>query len=74
MSAATLLPPVRLDARLARAYPWLAAVPFAPVGVVIVDEASGVTVRTRADGGVDEVAAVPRRSGISADPTAARRP
>jgi hypothetical protein len=63
-------PPVALLAAVHRAWPWTRGVVLAFPGTILVGPA-GETIRLRADGGADELLAVPRRWSVSADPSAA---
>jgi hypothetical protein len=63
---------VAVAAQARKAYPWLAGIAFAAVGLIFEDEASGIRLMVRADGGLDELGAVPARRSISSDPTATR--
>jgi hypothetical protein len=65
---------VAVAAQARRAYPWLAGIAFAAVGLIFEDEASGIRVRVNEYGGLDELGAVPARKSIASDPAAGGTP
>ena len=60
---------VAIDLRAREAYPWLLGVVLAVPGLVLEDEGSGIRVRVREDGGLDEIGGIPARRSIASDPT-----
>ena len=76
MNAPTFRKPrtVAIDLRAREAYPWMLGVVLAIPGLVLVDEASGVCVRVREDGGLDEIGGIPARRSIASDPFPGSRP
>lgn len=68
-----MIGPVVIDPRARAAYPWMSGIVFAVPGTVIQDEASGIALRVREDGGLEELLAPGHpKPGAAYDPTNAR--
>lgn len=64
---------VAIDLRARRAYPWMGGIVLAIPGLIVEDEGSGVRVRVREDGGLEELTPAGHpRAGAAYDPTNAR--